>query len=73
MVELMKAFEKGETPQVGPQNGRNCAEGIEGRTTLKNIDPNQEVRFSRDFAKEKEEWLKAKEEAEKKKAQAARK
>jgi hypothetical protein len=42
-----------------------------GRTSLKEFDFNKEHRIERDFAMEKELWLKAKEEAEKKKAQAA--
>ena len=66
MVQLMQQFEKGETPNVGPQNGRVNAEGIEGRTSLQQF--NFETKHTRDFAKAKEEWLKAKEEAEKKRA-----
>ena len=72
MIHLMKLWENGEEPKVGPQNGRNRAEGRLGRTSLKEFDYAKEHKFERDFAQEKENWLKAKEEAEKKKAQAVK-
>lgn len=72
MKGLMRDWREGREPRVGPQVARNCAEGPQGRTTLMEFDFSKEHRIERDFAQEKADWLQAKEEAEKKKAAAAK-
>ncbi|CAG9329802.1 unnamed protein product [Blepharisma stoltei] len=69
MKAMIDAWKAGKEPKVGPQNGRTCAEGIQGRTTLK-AQPN--VWPDRDFAKAKDDYQKRLEaEAQKKKEEAA--
>lgn len=73
--KLLQDLENG-TEKKGPQNHRNQVEGPQGRTTLQdNKYLQSEIRFSRDFAKAKQDWTAQKEaeriEAEKKKAAAA--
>ena len=72
-IKLLDDLKNG-TEKKGPQNSRIHAEGIMGRTSLKDLDPDQEVRFDRDFQAAKAEWVAQKEaerlEAEKKKAAA---
>jgi NADH dehydrogenase (ubiquinone) flavoprotein 2 len=36
-VEIVESFRRGSRPSIGPQNGRKNAEGIQGRTTLKDF------------------------------------
>lgn len=68
MRQLIQAWRKQETPQEGPQVGRNLSEGVQGRTTLKTM---PETPKFRDFVKLKQEVEEKKkaEEEEKKKAE----
>lgn len=69
MKTMLDTWRSGQEPKVGPQNGRNCSEGIQGRTTLK---AQPDVWPERDFAKTKEDYQKRLEmEAQKKKDEAA--
>ncbi|EGR28796.1 NADH-ubiquinone oxidoreductase subunit, putative [Ichthyophthirius multifiliis] len=75
VVELLKKLENG-TAVPGPQVKRNQCEGVMGRTTLKEQSVlHGEIKYTRDFAKAKQDWVAQKElekaEAEKKKAAAA--
>jgi hypothetical protein len=67
MVNLMEQWRRGETPQIGPQNGRQHSCGPMGRTSLEL--PIQHTPHTRDFAAAKREW----EEARAKAAAAAKK
>ena len=60
MQQLMKDWKAGKEPKVGPQNGRPNSMGPLGRTSLYEI---PEVAHSRDWATDKENYLKAKAEA----------
>jgi NADH dehydrogenase (ubiquinone) flavoprotein 2 len=69
---LLEAL-KSETDVKGPQNGRNCAEGVQGRTSL-DKGFKTEV-FTRDFKRAKEDWEEAERkrlEEEKRKAEEAK-
>lgn len=57
MTQLMQDWKDGKEPQVGPQNGRINSCGIEGRTSLHEIN---ETPITRDFAAEKERYEEAK-------------
>jgi NADH dehydrogenase (ubiquinone) flavoprotein 2 len=69
VIPMLEKFKNGEQPVKGPQNGRNRAEGPQGRTTL--INHNPEGLVERDFAAAKKEWEAAREAA--KQAAAAKK
>nr|ANM86745.1 complex I 24 kDa protein [Stygiella incarcerata] len=43
-VEIVESLRRGSHPAVGPQNGRKNAEGIQGRTTLKDFKAKPECR-----------------------------
>lgn len=66
---FIEQLKRGEEPVKGPQNGRNRAEGVMGRTSLK--DYNQERIIERDFAAAKKEWEAAREAAKQAAAAAA--
>ena len=65
-VELLKAWERGEEPQVGPQNGRINSLGPMGRTSLENIPNGDSACHGRDWGAELQKWKDAKEAAAKK-------
>lgn len=48
-VELLKTWEKGEQPKIGPQNGRINSLGPMGRTSLENIPEGADAQHSRDW------------------------
>ena len=60
MQQLMKDWKAGKEPKVGPQNHTKNSIGPQGRTSLHEI---PEVKHSRDWAADKESYLKAKAEA----------
>lgn len=60
MQQLMKDWKAGIEPKVGPQNGRPNSLGPQGRTSLYEV---PETPHSRDWAADKENYLKAKAEA----------
>ena len=66
-IELIEKLRRGEEVKKGPQNHRKNSEGPNGRTTLIQTEQNKDSKteFSRDLAKAKQDWQKAKEEAEK--------
>lgn len=66
---FIEKLKNGEEPVKGPQNGRNRAEGPQGRTSLHNY--NQERVVERDFAAAKKEWEAAREAAKQAAAAAA--
>ena len=65
VVKLLDDLRDGKEVKVGPQNHRKNSEGPLGRTSLKSVDDiqNNTKPIERDFAKAKEDWLKAKEAA----------
>jgi len=63
VIPVLEGFKSGQEPKKGPQNGRNRAEGVQGRTTLINF--NQEKVVDRDFTAAKKEWEAAREAAKK--------
>lgn len=65
-VELMKTWERGEEPQIGPQNGRINSLGPMGRTSLEDIPNGEAAQISRDWSGELQKWKDAKEAAAKK-------
>jgi hypothetical protein len=58
-INLLEQWKRGETPQVGPQNGRNCSEGPQGRTSLRKPDDINGI-HERDFAEIKAQYDEAK-------------
>lgn len=58
-VALLEQWKKGETPQVGPQNGRNFSEGPLGRTSLHKPDEIT-AHHDRDYAEIKTQYEEAK-------------
>ena len=59
MVALLEQWKRGETPQVGPQNGRNQCEGPLGRTSIFKQDEIHAF-HDRDFAEIKAQYDEAK-------------
>lgn len=56
VVELLEALKRGDA-KIGPQTDRVNSEGPQGRTSLTDVEfLNSEIRFTRDFAKAKQEW-----------------
>ena len=63
-VEMLKKWQAGEEPEIGPQISRNTCEGPEGRTSLH--EPEKVNRkISRDFAAAKQAWDEMREKAKK--------
>ena len=62
-VELLKTWERGEEPKVGPQNGRINSLGPMGRTSLENIPLDAAAQHSRDWSGELKKYNDAKEAA----------
>lgn len=73
VIELIEKLKRGEEVKKGPQNHRVNSEGPLGRTSLKDVNSliGEKHLHTRDFAKAKEDWLKAKEAAEKAAAEKA--
>lgn len=67
VVELLDRFRSGAEVKKGPQNHRKNSEGPHGRTSLEEFDKliGEKYVVERDFGKAKEDWIKAKEAAEK--------
>lgn len=73
IIELVEKLRRGEEVKKGPQNHRRNSEGPQGRTSLNDVEKlwGEKYVTNRDFGKAKEDWIKAKEAADKAAAEKA--